>query len=486
MRRMAAPDAAPAVLGEVHAIVTAYESIVRHYPGSGYGDDALWLAGRLSLDAFARFGQIADKETGVRLLKKLTATFPTSRLAKLVPEQLAKVSHDEPAGRPEGRPLSPAPNSAAAAVPTASPSAGPGRQAVSSDTPNDTPGRRAGSNVAANEGAGRPDGSNVRRTRSAAPRRARRPRGSRASRPSAEWCCPMPCGSRSSSMARCRFTKNAFRIRRACSSISRHTTGAGAGRSDAALRRRRGHRPPDSRRPAPEQHDEGRARCRQRDQLQRVSALQSIPSRHRLRPSPSGGGGRHDDRQDPRAGAADGHAAGAPEQRECGRGPRPPRHAAGASSRRRRARRAADRAHDDESLAAPTAGTKPTAAAMLARAREGMAMPPSAAGAGRKADADDDHAGREDRGRGANGATTARVRPRRAAPKLRPRPPAPNAAGGLSMARQLGLGVSRIVIDPGHGGHDPGAKGKGITEAELVLDVALRLEKLLKKSTASR
>jgi N-acetylmuramoyl-L-alanine amidase len=52
-------------------------------------------------------------------------------------------------------------------------------------------------------------------------------------------------------------------------------------------------------------------------------------------------------------------------------------------------------------------------------------------------------------------------------------------AGGFSIARQLGLGVSRIVIDPGHGGHDPGAKGKGLTEAELVLDVALRLEKLL-------
>jgi N-acetylmuramoyl-L-alanine amidase len=49
------------------------------------------------------------------------------------------------------------------------------------------------------------------------------------------------------------------------------------------------------------------------------------------------------------------------------------------------------------------------------------------------------------------------------------------------MARQLGLGVSRIVIDPGHGGHDPGAKGRGVTEAELVLDVALRLEKLLQQ-----
>ncbi|MEQ1912029.1 MAG: N-acetylmuramoyl-L-alanine amidase, partial [Vicinamibacterales bacterium] len=62
-----------------------------------------------------------------------------------------------------------------------------------------------------------------------------------------------------------------------------------------------------------------------------------------------------------------------------------------------------------------------------------------------------------------------------------PAPPARNVAGGLSMARQLGLGVSRIVIDPGHGGHDPGAQSSGVTESELVLDVALRLEKLLSK-----
>jgi N-acetylmuramoyl-L-alanine amidase len=61
-----------------------------------------------------------------------------------------------------------------------------------------------------------------------------------------------------------------------------------------------------------------------------------------------------------------------------------------------------------------------------------------------------------------------------------PRPPLATT-GGLSMARQLGLGVSRIVIDPGHGGHDPGAKGKGVGEAELVLDIALRVEKLLQK-----
>lgn len=61
-----------------------------------------------------------------------------------------------------------------------------------------------------------------------------------------------------------------------------------------------------------------------------------------------------------------------------------------------------------------------------------------------------------------------------------PAPPESNSRGNYSLARQLGLGVSRIVIDAGHGGHDPGSLGQGLRESELVLDVALRLEKLLK------
>ncbi len=62
-----------------------------------------------------------------------------------------------------------------------------------------------------------------------------------------------------------------------------------------------------------------------------------------------------------------------------------------------------------------------------------------------------------------------------------PAPPSVNRSGSFSLSRQLGLRVSRVVIDPGHGGHDPGAKTKGLTEADLVLDVALRLEQLLSK-----
>ena len=60
--------------------------------------------------------------------------------------------------------------------------------------------------------------------------------------------------------------------------------------------------------------------------------------------------------------------------------------------------------------------------------------------------------------------------------------PASTTSGGdYTLARQLGLGVSRIVIDAGHGGNDPGAKANGVEEAELVLDIALRVEKLLKQ-----
>jgi N-acetylmuramoyl-L-alanine amidase len=64
---------------------------------------------------------------------------------------------------------------------------------------------------------------------------------------------------------------------------------------------------------------------------------------------------------------------------------------------------------------------------------------------------------------------------------LPPAVPAANSNGKFSLSRQLGLGVSRVVIDAGHGGHDPGAHGNGVEESELTLDVALRVQKLLEK-----
>jgi N-acetylmuramoyl-L-alanine amidase len=58
--------------------------------------------------------------------------------------------------------------------------------------------------------------------------------------------------------------------------------------------------------------------------------------------------------------------------------------------------------------------------------------------------------------------------------------PAIPTDSGYSMTRQLGLGIQRIVIDPGHGGKDPGCIGKENTyEKDIVLDICLRLKTLL-------
>ena len=62
-------------------------------------------------------------------------------------------------------------------------------------------------------------------------------------------------------------------------------------------------------------------------------------------------------------------------------------------------------------------------------------------------------------------------------PPSKPPDPLPS---GYSMARQLGLGVRTIVLDPGHGGSDPGCIGKsGLEEKAITLDVALALKKML-------
>ena len=51
-----------------------------------------------------------------------------------------------------------------------------------------------------------------------------------------------------------------------------------------------------------------------------------------------------------------------------------------------------------------------------------------------------------------------------------------------SLPQQLGLGINRVVIDPGHGGKDPGAIGPGgLREKDVVLKIAKKLERKLKK-----
>jgi N-acetylmuramoyl-L-alanine amidase len=69
---------------------------------------------------------------------------------------------------------------------------------------------------------------------------------------------------------------------------------------------------------------------------------------------------------------------------------------------------------------------------------------------------------------------------RASSPGAPAQPPPPTADGEATLMRALGLKIGRIVIDAGHGGHDSGTLGAGgIEEKDVVLDVALRLGRLL-------
>lgn len=77
-----------------------------------------------------------------------------------------------------------------------------------------------------------------------------------------------------------------------------------------------------------------------------------------------------------------------------------------------------------------------------------------------------------------NAPKPAETTPRRLGPE--PLPAKRNTNGDESLTRVLGLKLGRVVIDPGHGGHDVGTHGRsGLLEKDVVLDVAKRLGALL-------
>ena len=78
------------------------------------------------------------------------------------------------------------------------------------------------------------------------------------------------------------------------------------------------------------------------------------------------------------------------------------------------------------------------------------------------------------------GKTPSRLRANRKDQDLDIRVAKPTASGDRSLIRTLGLKIGKIVIDPGHGGHDTGTIGpNGLQEKDLVLEVGRRLGKLL-------
>jgi len=345
------------ILKDARAVVAAYEAIVRLYPASGYCDNALWQAGRLALDVFARFGQPQDKNTGVRLLRALETQYPTSKLAKGASAEIAR-SLPTPAttlraeqARPLRAPLATIKNITRAALPDA-----------------------------------------VRVT--------------------IELDAEVPFHEE-------RLTDPARVF------VDLPSTRAAPALLDQTLR------------------FEGDA-----DLVRQIRIGRHPNSTTRVVLDAIG------------VSSYSVYALYDPYRLviDCAR---PPASASAplAPSVRPALRRdatlpllSAQRLTTDWGRRLPSIA--PRATQWLAAARDVPEPPPAPA-----------------------------LHAEVLSTPVSTAPPARNVAGGLSIARQLGLSVSRIVIDPGHGGHDPGAKGKGVSEAELVLDVALRLEALLQKTS---
>ncbi len=325
---LTATSARDATLRDVHAIVAAYQTLVRRFPASGYSDDALWQAGNLELDAFAKFGEPRDKDTGDRLLHRLVADYPTSKHAK----RLASAA--KPAVAPATVPQTTQP---AATIRSVKRTVLPDVVRVVIEIDGEVPFH--------DERISDPD------------------------RLFVDLAPAHPVAS---------LVDQTLRF---------------ASDSDIVRQVRLG---------------------RQANRTTRIVLDAGGVSTYSI------------------------YALYEPYRLviDCVRGPRPAPPPLPLLGK-----------YYIATWARKLPGTMPRSATLI-QAALASAPPPEP--------------------------VTATVSQPAAVPER-------NATGGFSMARQLGLGVSRIVIDPGHGGHDPGAMGNGVSEAELVLDVSLRLEKLLQK-----
>jgi len=339
-----------AYLHEVRAVVAEYQAVVRRFPAGGYGDEALWHAGRLALDAYGRFGEARDRDEGVRVLHRLRAEYPGSALLKLVPAVLDAIPHGAAEVIPGAvLPREPATAKPATAVVRPPPvtiatikgitrSVLPDVVRIVIQLDNEAPFH--------DERAANPDRLFIDLART------------RRSSTAAEQTVRLSADSDIVKQVRVAASQN----------LSTRLTFDATGVATYSL-------------------------YALYNPYRLVIDCVRAPRNAPLRPLASRplltAWGRRLPSTDPRD---------------------------------------ATLIQDARTTAAPTASDRTAAVT---------------AGPG----------------------------------------PAPdsNAGRNLSMARQLGLGISRIVIDPGHGGHDPGAKGDDITESELVLDVALRLEKMLLK-----
>jgi N-acetylmuramoyl-L-alanine amidase len=130
----------------------------------------------------------------------------------------------------------------------------------------------------------------------------------------------------------------------------------------------------------------------------------------------------------------------------------------------------------DETKIAPKVGASPNDASRLTHAVANARTTPAVKKVVVDADDDDVVPAAASHGRGKS---SSRLPPSRAK-ELDMREAKPTASGDRSLIRALGLKIGKIVIDPGHGGHDTGTIGpEGLEEKDLVLEVGRRLGKLL-------
>jgi N-acetylmuramoyl-L-alanine amidase len=374
-KALADPQMSDVVLKAVREVVSSYEAVVRHYPASAYCDDALWNAGRLELDAFARFHRPEEKDAAASLFAQLKAGYPSSKFVRQIPAGLGRATARAAAAAARTAPSEPEPAAD-----------GPAERSVSLATIKDV--RRVvlpdtvrvtieldGEVPFHDERIADPDRLFVDLP---------------ATRPA------QPLADRT-----IRFDGDSDIVRQV--RIGRHPNHVTRVVLDASG----------------------------------VSSYSVYPlySPFRL-------------------------------VIDCTRAPSLRRAAAVAAPAPLSARSVRS-----DLKRAPMA--RPMASLAIAEARFEMVPPIS------EPDSTALPSARTSKPDVVQPASDRALPPPATAGSTSPAIPQAMPLAGVSIARQLGLGVSRIVIDAGHGGHDPGAKGKGVTEAELVLDVALRLEKLL-------
>jgi len=429
------------LLTRMRTLVRTYEDLWRLFPTSPYSDDALWYGAMLSGDAFWQSGDAADRTRALKMLQALTANFPTSSLLKHVPPQVAKLEAAQPARPAE------TPGRAVASPPAPSPAPAPTTTPATPTLVPDSTRTATTATYATLTGIRRevlPDAVRVTLELEREPvftseRIDGPPRvfidmqNTRASEPLRDATLP--------------FADDVVRQIR----VGRQLNGRTRVVMDLATTGKYSvyalYNPFrividfDRKLPGPQpaaqqasgavgrtlsgpntEPDKARPTTAQQgepDKVRPTSVQPSQPDRTRQAAAPAGGS----DKGRPAPFSASSEIA-APSPTATTDKPRSP---AGKG---------------------PEPGDSFTAAAAVPAANV-AATPPTA----------------------------------KSAAPAPPSAPAANSTGSFSLSRQLGLGIARIVIDPGHGGHDPGAQVKGLSEAEVTLDIALRLEKLFAKQS---